>query len=220
MATYSLTPSADSYIASGQGNLGSSQGLVAGQVFVISTLFSRALLRFDLTALAGLAIVSATLRLSLSEAFFPEGPHVISLHETSTTWTELGVTWTSADGATNWTTAGGDYGAAFTTGTVTHGATSLTFNMLQKVQQRAGGLLNTIAVSPEDGAINHFFTAYSKESGDSSLWPTLTVVAVTPAGAPLQWNAPGSPCHWAEPAVELPPLEWSPLASKRMHWTA
>lgn len=220
MATYTLTPSADSYIVSGQGNLGTSQGIVAGQIFVISTLFARALMRFDLTALAGMAILSASLRLSLSEALFPGGPHIISLHETSTTWTELGVTWTSADGSTNWTTAGGDYGAAFTTGTVTHGGTILTFDMLQKVQQRAGGLLNVEAISPEDGAINHFFTAYSKESGDSSLWPTLTVVAVVPSGAPLQWTSPGSPMHWTEPSVELPPLEWSPITSTPCHWTA
>lgn len=220
MATYSLTPAADTYIVSGQGNQGSSAGVVAGQITIIAShLFVRALLRFDLTALAGLAILSASLRLSLSDAFFPEGPHIISLHETTTDWTELGATWTSAGGS-NWGTAGGDYGAAFTTGTVTNGVSSLTFEVLQKVQQRSGGELNVIAVSPEDGALNHYFTAYSKETGNASLWATLTVVAVTPAGAPLQWNAPGTPMHWTEPAVELPPLEWSPITSTPCHWTA
>lgn len=226
MTTAALTPSADTYLAQAGGTHGSGTTMVAGRLVVLeSTLLARMLMRFSLADYASTNIYAATLSLSVDSTFVPEGAHVITLHEMTTTdWTEAAASWTAASGVLNWTTAGGDFNAtAFATGSVSTGATTVDIDVLEKVLASRGGNLDFILRMPETtGYDNHYLTADTKEHATEALRPQL-ILALSAVSA--DWTATDEPLHWRsgrEPiqwAATDEPLQW-PSKSEPPHWAS
>ena len=151
-----LNPSDDSYIRAIQGNQGSNDLAIVGDTATPED-YLRAAFAFDLSApeLEGATIDSVTLTLTVdgrdtSSGGSADATSLIDLHELSASFTNGGVTWTSRDGTNDWTTPGGDFGAALAglsanAGTVSAGA-KLNFSsgelrsVTQIVLEGSGGL--------------------------------------------------------------------------------
>lgn len=176
-----LYPTKDSYLAQASSELGTGVTMACGQIVVLGTpVLNRILISFDLTAYAGVSIYAATLRLILTQAEFPDGPHTVSVHELTKDWTEGQESWTEAADGDNWATPGGDYEAtAFSTASIANGATILDLNLLPLVLQKRGGAMNCLIKLPEgSGHNNHFFTCHSREAVSEANRPTLTLAAL------------------------------------------
>jgi acid phosphatase type 7 len=104
--TLTLTPLQDSYIDSNHAatNYGSTGSLI---VYTSGTKRSRALVRFDLSTLAGKTIDSATLKL-----YVTAGSNNVVPNRITASWNETQVTWNRRTSTVNWTKAGGDYNSA------------------------------------------------------------------------------------------------------------
>ena len=184
--TMTLQPDAtgtDTYLTNaGSTNYGSATSLLAtaGSSFPM--------LRFDLSAIpAGAHVSSATLS---AYATAGSGSGAVALHRVTRDWTEA-ATWTSADGSTAWSQAGGDFNATAVSTAAFGGAagwlawdvTALADRWVkgslpnQGVQLRAGGSIAGLQLTSSDG-------------GTASQRPTLAVTFLPP-------------CGWVPPAVTV-----------------
>jgi hypothetical protein len=105
--TVTLSPTQDSWIAqaSPSANHGSDNVL---RVRTAPTANQRSLLQFDLSGIPVCSTVtSAVLSLTVTNA--PSATRTHALHKLTKAWTEAGVNWSTTDGSTSWTTAGGDF---------------------------------------------------------------------------------------------------------------
>lgn len=223
MATATLYPEADTYLSQSSSDLGNSASLACGQIVVFATpVRNRILIRLNLGPLANSRIDAATLRFTLTAADFIDEPHTLSVHEVLGDWNELTADWTERQSGTNWTTAGGDYWPwTVTTQTVANGATSLSLNLTDYVEQHRGEVVSLILILPEGtGHNNHFFTCHSREAVLASNRPQLVVEHETATGAPLQWDTLGyGQLHWTTEGPEPPPLQWNEIATHPVHWS-
>ena len=101
-----LSPTADTRMISADAN----KNFGADNMMGIYMGRDRSLLQFDLSGIpAGQFIASATLSVyAHTEWGSNPAADPIEVYRVVTPWTELGVTWNSADGTTPWTAAGGD----------------------------------------------------------------------------------------------------------------
>lgn len=223
MATATLYPEADTYIAQASNDLGASAALACGQIVVLGTpVRNRILLRFNLSALANSRIDAALFSMTLTAADFIDEPHLLSVHETIGEWDELTADWTERESGVNWTNQGGDYWPwTVATHLLTNGDTSLSIDLTDYVAQHRGEVVSFILILPEGtGHNNHFFTAHSREAALASDRPQLTVEHETATGAPLQWDTLGySQLHWTTEGPEPPPLQWNEIATRPVHWS-
>lgn len=115
-ATLTLTSTADSYIRASQSNEGDNNLVLIGDTTNTDD-FLRGVFAFDLnnTALTADPVIinSATLTLTSDriDSSSQDASIVIDFHELSASFTESGVTWFSRNGADNWSSPGGDFGA-------------------------------------------------------------------------------------------------------------
>ncbi|MFQ5664054.1 MAG: DNRLRE domain-containing protein [Terriglobia bacterium] len=102
-----LTPVADSFVdqASPNQNNAFSADL---RVFSVASENSRAIARFDLSSIVSTAAVKTSIFKLWLKTLSANRNHGAYRVTGSPQWTETGVTWNSRDGATNWTTPGGD----------------------------------------------------------------------------------------------------------------
>jgi hypothetical protein len=147
----------------------------------------RALLAFELPTLsAGQELKAATLALSLlaPSAVF-DGPRAFQLHALAEPFTEGRVTWNnySTGAAKKWGTPGGDFAAAFGSGTLDPGATTLRLDATLQVQlallaqqsEFAGLVLEQ--PSPDSGAAA---LTFGSREGSSTLSPVLDLEFCVP----------------------------------------
>lgn len=181
----------DTYITSGSYadlNLGSVDIFNIGTTSVSkSTVYSRALLRFDLTVIpASATIAGAVLTLFHESSASLSLPAQFSVYRlTRPTWTEFGATWNRYDGSALWTAAGGDYATAdHDTTTVNSYGSNLVFanlnNLTADAIQNRGGFLNLLVVGPESGPSNDFLVVRSSDHADSNTRPRLVVDYTVP----------------------------------------
>ena len=144
----------------------------------------RSLVRFDFgsTSLSSnTAIKTSTLNLVPTAPLFSSRNQEVHRITGATDWTEAGVTWNTRNGATAWTTPGGDFDATATDtqpSGITAG-TAVPFNVLSD---------STSANIPQDwvnGTISNFGLIVRDQSEDGATWQFSRTITVT-AGA----NAP------------------------------
>jgi len=114
--TLVLNPTDDSFIRASSANQGSNNLLLIGDTTTAND-YLRTCLAFDLSApvLSGATINSVSLALTIGDKkddTSPDQVNTLVLHEFIASFTNDGVTWTSRDGTNNWTSPGGDFGAA------------------------------------------------------------------------------------------------------------
>jgi hypothetical protein len=175
----------DTYILGGtyaEVNFGDDAVLNAGATRVGKvTLFSRPLLRFDLTAIpAGMLITSATLTLFHAGGTLPSGGEFRLHRLTRENWTEFGATWDRYNGTQSWTTPGGDFvGTPHDTVTIASQNENLVFASLAAPVADAlanhQGLLHLAVLGPEFGTTDNYLSLHSSDGATASLRPKLVV---------------------------------------------
>lgn len=176
----------DTYLISGSYaniNFGDTQLLSIGTASISKvTVYSRALLRFDLQAIPELSTIqSATLTLFRGDGGTLVGPATLRAYRvTRDDWTEYGSTWNQYDGAHPWTVPGGD----FTTidsdevGVVPMGG-DVVFSALRQLAGDAlvnrDRYLELLVIGPESGSANNFLTVRSSSDADPAKRPRLVV---------------------------------------------
>lgn len=112
ITSLSASPSSDTYIIESNPtqNFGSSGTISADRQ---SGFIAHPLLKFDISSIPSNAIInSAQLRMqATTEA---GAVYTMEAHRITSDWTENGATWNLMDGTNAWTSAGGDFNAAFT----------------------------------------------------------------------------------------------------------
>lgn len=186
-ATLVLGVNDNSSIRESQTNQGSSQILFAGDTTTAND-YLRSAVAFDLNnpALIGATITSATLTLTVrgSDTSSENATITLNLHELTSSFTNDGVTWSSRNGTDNWTTGGGDFGAALASATgnprtATSGST-VNFSsagLASAAQDAIGGTFYLLAKSAVENntARNLFQFASSRNVINSSPGPVLTI---------------------------------------------
>jgi hypothetical protein len=113
MAQYVIYPTIDSFMRFTQPDLNFganvSESLGVNYFGAGKTILDRPIANFDVSALAALTINAAQLEIQLVLSGTGGWLAHIERCTRPAAWTELGVTWNKYDGATAWTTAGGDY---------------------------------------------------------------------------------------------------------------
>ena len=171
-ATLAIGVGANSTIRESVANQGTSQILFVGDTITAND-FLRSALAFDLSnpLLTGATITGATLTFTVraADTGSESATITLNLHQLSSSFSNgdgtTGVTWTSRDGTNNWTTPGGDFGAALasTTGNPRTAAAGSTVNFSgaslgSAVQNSIGGTLNLLAKSAtEDNTTRNLF---------------------------------------------------------------
>jgi hypothetical protein len=188
--TLVLSPTDDSTIRLNTVNQGGNQALIVGDTLPnppTNSELIRTALAFDLSnpALAGATINSVTLTLSVRtvDGTSVNAPVTIDLHQLASSFTNLGVTWTSRDGTNNWTTPGGDISGVLASlsanpRTVTL-AQSLVFSgasLTSAAQSAAGGSFYLLAkLAVEDTADRNVFQFASNDNTTATPKPVLTI---------------------------------------------
>lgn len=181
MPSPSITPAADTHI--GDTVVNDTQNFGAAQTFFLGTSFFgiqflwRALLRFDLTPYLDQTLTAASLTLKKGSGNVTN--QTFTLHRlTQTAWTEMGATWLKRDGATNWTTPGGDFDAAPAASVFMPAAVDLVFPNLIALCQDAinfrGGMLNLL-IKGDAGSGTNLLEPYTREVATAALRPTLSL---------------------------------------------
>jgi hypothetical protein len=184
MEVATLYPTKDTYLAEVSSELGGNATIACGQISITFpspvVIRNRLLISFDLSAYAATTIYSAVLRLTLIQAFFPDGPHELTAHELTKDWTEGEESWTEASDGDNWASQGGDFNATpFASSMISNGATSLEISLAPLARQRRGGPINCLLKLPEGtGHNNHYFTCHSREATLQVNRPTLTIQSI------------------------------------------
>jgi len=154
----------------------------------------RALLRFDLSALAGSTLTDATL---CQYAWEVQSANVSFsvCRLTQAAWSETGATWSTYDGAQAWATPGGDY-------TTTNPAcvsfigpsatglfgVSVTALVQDALSHHGGQLQLVVKVASEAGT--HYYAAKSREDATNPPYLTVNYIPPTPTRTPTATNTP------------------------------
>ncbi len=182
-ATVVLQPDAageDSYIAfaSNVQNYGTLTQVTTNSQ---STGQTRALIRFNLSAIPpGAVIVSATFEMVYSFTRTSSSESV-RVHRVTRSWTELGTTWRSTDGVNNWTTQGGDYDPAVVASATVDGTINVwkQWDVATLVQGWVGGTYPNYGMLLESPAVvgnNERQFLSSDYTANPALRPKLTIV--------------------------------------------
>jgi uncharacterized repeat protein (TIGR01451 family) len=151
---------------------------------------NRALFQFETAALPGSAtVVSATLNVNSANS---RSNHLANVRHATTSWTEV-ANWTTTDGVTPWTTAGGDFAGAYGSLTPVGGNVFEQADVTSLVQDWADGTLAPYGVvldpsgsdagdaqwnSREDGdPTRHAFVAVRYTAAGSTIERTSTLTA-------------------------------------------
>lgn len=180
--TMTLQPAAegiDTYVKdSGSMNYGSATTLLAtaGTTYPMS--------RFDLAAIpAGAHVTSATLSAYASSG---SGSGAVAAHRVMRDWTEA-ATWTSSDGTTAWTQAGGDVNSqALASATFTAAGNWLAWDLTSMVDKWVKGSLPNQGVQLRAAAGVTGLQIASSDSASASQRPKLAVTFLPPCG----WTSP------------------------------
>jgi len=195
-----LSPTADTRMISADAN----KNFGADNMMGIYMGRDRSLLQFDLSGIpAGQFIASATLSVyAHTEWGSNPAADPIEVYRVVTPWTELGVTWNSADGTTPWTAAGGDavgttqapLANPFSVSTQSPGeGQPITWEVGSLVSEwYAGTTPNLGLLLVLGGAHSAGMHLWTKEQADPALHPTLTVQYSTSAVAPAITAQPQS----------------------------
>lgn len=199
-----LNPAADSTIRSTQGNQGTSHELQAGDTTTSSD-FIRSALAFDLSnpLLTGATInsVTLTLRVGNQDTGSQSTTMTVNLHQLASSFTTLGVTWTSRDGTNDWTTPGGDFGGvlASITGNPNTATAGTAFNfssgaLASAAQDAIGGTLSLLVKSQVENNTNrNLFRFASSRNTTTSRRPVLTINYSLPETTPPAIVPPTNP---------------------------
>jgi hypothetical protein len=178
----------DTYLVSNtlaNNNFGDSPFLLLGVQNVSKGVISlyRMLLRWNVSQFYGSVIDSAALRIELSDFLMTSGDTFRVYRLTQPNWTELGATWNQFDGATAWTSAGGDFDPTpFDSLTITSAGGGLTGeaivfpNMKPAIDDaliNRNGILDLL-IKGDSVSPTRFLGAFSSNN-DESFRPTLTV---------------------------------------------
>jgi len=188
--------SADTYLINGPYadlNFGDTQLMTIGTASISKvTVYSRALLRFDVRAVpARAALQSVVLTLFHGDGgSLPTPMAVRAYRATRADWTEFGATWNQFDGAQAWTAPGGDYDtASHDTAMIDTPSDDLLFSSLKDLTADAlenrGGYLNLLCVGSEAGTTNHFIALRSASDPTPSLRPRLIITYDPPTPLPI-----------------------------------
>lgn len=185
MAT--LYPTADTYIHDAGGNHGTAEQIVCGQLEQplgpgtgTTIIRNRLLFRFDLSTYTQ-QLERAKLVLTLSQAYFPDAPHDVFVHDLTTIpWVETEANQVRASAVLNWNSnlASNDYDTTpAATVVINNNDTTIEFDLVDLANQYLGGPLNILIKTEEDiGHADHIFTCYSKEESVISRRPVLQLV--------------------------------------------
>lgn len=175
-----FSPTADAYISPAAANTGGDAILLFGSVRVFnSDRALRTLLRFDLSAASG-PVWMARLTLTSLGGNMPAGESTFHLAKlTQPSWTELGVMWTTYDGANVWGTAGGDFlGTPAASATIQNTATDLVFEFPVLANETIGGNLDVLIYGAENEGFSRYVQVHSRESATVAARPKLQLASV------------------------------------------
>lgn len=176
--------------------------LNAGTLFVLgSSIYQRALLRFSLADLASTVTVSAaSVTLTITGGSAAVGATYTASRITRTGWTE-DASWNLYDGASSWTTPGGDYTATNAATVVYSSGSTLVFNvaaMLADARTAELAYLDLIVSGPEVAGSSNYVVFASSADATEGNRPKLVVTYTTPV-AGLEFTFADDQMHFTLP---------------------
>jgi hypothetical protein len=164
----------------------------------------RAIVEFDLSRIPNVAIKQATLTLHvITPPPLSAGTLTYGAYNVTDFWQQPAVTWQTRVATTGWTTAGGDFGAATSTATVTNASTTVQFNITANVQTwfNATADYGTIIKDQTESDATATSTVFGSKTAvslanapelDVTFVQNVTGLTATPANAAitLKWNIP------------------------------